>query len=98
MSSDFIFALLSALLTCVGLSFLFAADSYRRLQNFLAWDPRKLNGENLFISYKVLHPEDDERNGQQTSDLILEGGFCAPHPQHFPMGLMFPRKYLCPHH
>lgn len=27
-----------------------------------------------------LAPEEDERNGQQTSDLILEGGLHVPHP------------------
>ncbi|KAF1376736.1 hypothetical protein PFLUV_G00214560 [Perca fluviatilis] len=29
---------------------------------------------------KVRHHKEDEKKGQQTSDLILEGGLHAPHP------------------
>ncbi|KAF7662031.1 hypothetical protein LDENG_00247650 [Lucifuga dentata] len=46
---------------------------------------------------KVLRPKEDEKNGQFTPHLIFGRRLCASHPLHFPLGFMFPPKYLCPH-
>lgn len=71
-----IFTIVTGLFAAVGLNFLFATDEYKLY--VLVFIKRRKCLTPRF-SHKVLRPKEDEKNGQQTSDLILEGGLHAPH-------------------